>query len=183
MSPDATTTQTAAAAPDQKTLGRARGNEIGVVVVAFVPDVGELDTSGLADGLIEEAGKSIVELWVDVGFVDERQLCCRRDPENGVSGFTTITSTATPEEHATALRKRLENAVLQRPDDAVVAVQNHVAASEPIHKSSHNSSPSVGAPSGAVCDNPNPTDGELNPGAVSSPNGAAPDPTQTTVQE
>ncbi|MET3349608.1 UNVERIFIED_ORG: hypothetical protein ABID57_001280 [Arthrobacter sp. UYEF1] len=44
-------------------------------------------------------------------------------------------------------------------------------------------SPSVGALSGAVCDNPNPTDGELNPGAATSPNGAAPAPTQTTVQE
>lgn len=47
----------------------------------------------------------------------------------------------------------------------------------------HDSSPSVGAPSGAVCDNPNPTDGELNPGAATSPNGAAPAPTQTTAQE
>lgn len=47
----------------------------------------------------------------------------------------------------------------------------------------HDSSPSVGAPTGAVCDNPNPTDGELNPGAATSPNGAAPARTQTEVQE
>lgn len=49
--------------------------------------------------------------------------------------------------------------------------------------SGHESSPSVGAQKCAVCDNPNPTDGELNPGAATSPNSAAPAPTQTEVQE
>lgn len=47
----------------------------------------------------------------------------------------------------------------------------------------HDSSPSVGAPSGAVCDNANPTDGELNPGAAVSSPAAAPAPSKTTVQE
>lgn len=55
--------------------------------------------------------------------------------------------------------------------------------SQPVPESSHDSSPSVGAPSGAVCDNPNPTDGELNPGAAFAPHDAAPDPNETEAQE
>lgn len=40
----------------------------------------------------------------------------------------------------------------------------------------HKTSPSVGAPNGAVCDNPNPTDGESPSGAAApSPAAAAPD--------
>lgn len=46
--------------------------------------------------------------------------------------------------------------------------------------SGHESSPSVGAQKCAVCDNPNPTDGELNPGAAVPSPAAAPVPTSPT---
>lgn len=83
--------------------------------------------------------------------------------------------------------QRRELVLLQSLDDRLsrlveIAVWQ-VVGKRVVADVTHESSPSVGSPSGAACDNPNPTDGEPHPGQVSSPHSAAPALVETEVQE
>lgn len=70
-------------------------------------------------------------------------------------------------------REPILDGLERRVDNSILSDQGGVTVDP---QQSHETSPSVGAPKGAVCDNPNPTDGEPQSGAAAtSPATAAPD--------